>query len=517
MGMRTVAGSTDRIVVIGAGLSGLAAALHLAGRGRQVTVVERDPVPGGRAGRHDKDGYLIDTGPTVLTMPEIIDEALAAVGESLRTRLPLVRLDPAYRAHFADGSVLDVRTDEDAMAEEVRDFAGPAEADGYRRLRRWLVRLHETEFASFIGANLDSPLHVLGPRLLRLIALGGFGRWQRAVGRYIRDERLRRVFTFQALYAGLEPRRALALYAVIAYMDGVGGVYFPRGGIRALPDALAGAAADAGVEFRYATTVVSLERRGRRITAVRTHEGHRIECDAVVLSCELTTAYELLGAAPRRPLPLRPAPSAVVLHLAAPGVWPGTAHHNLLFGHAWDTVFEDLVRAGRLMRDPSLLLTRPTATDPSLAPPGQQLLSILAPVPNLADLPADWDRTGSAYAEKMIEVAAGRLGFAPSTAEPLHLITPADWRRQGLVDGTPFSLAHTFPQNGPFRPANLPRSADNAVLAGCGTVPGVGVPMALVSGRLAADRVTGVPPERNRRIVAGPGHRRIPDAASGRR
>ncbi|MCO5994174.1 phytoene desaturase family protein [Actinoallomurus rhizosphaericola] len=507
--MRTVAGSTDRIVVIGAGLAGLSAALHLAGRGREVTVVERHAVPGGRAGRRDVAGHLLDTGPTVLTMPGVVEDTFAAVGASMEDRLRMIRLDPAYRAHFVDGSVLDVRPDAEAMAEEIRVFAGPKEAAGYRRLRRWLLRLYEVEFERFIGANVDSPLGLLGPKLAQLTLLGGFGPWERAVRRFVHDERLQRVFTFQALYAGVAPRNALALYAVIAYMDTIGGVYFPYGGMRALPDALAGAAADAGVTFRYATTVASLERRGRRVVAVRTEEGDRIECDAVVISCELAVAYRLLGCSPRRVWALRSAPSAVVLHLSAPSVWTGTLHHNLLFGQAWDGVFDDLVLSGRLMRDPSLLLTRPTATDRSLAPPGRQLLSLLAPVPNLTARPADWDSSGPAYARRMLDVVAGRLGFAPSTVETLHLVTPADWDRLGLVAGTPFSLSHTFRQTGPFRPGNVPRSAENAVLAGCGTVPGVGIPSALMSGRLAADRITGVPRGR-RGLVADPGGRLVP-------
>jgi phytoene desaturase len=487
--MRTVPGRTDHVVVVGAGLSGLAAAVHLAGRGRTVTMLERDAGPGGRAGRLDVDGYRLDTGPTVLTMPGIVEETLGAVGAS--GSLDLVRLDPAYRARFADGTTLDVRTDRDAMIEAVREFAGPREAEGYARLRDWLTRLYEVEYAGFIAANIDSPLGLLTPRLARLAALGGFGRWDRAVGRFLRDERLRRVFTFQALYAGSSPHRAPALYAVIAYMDTVGGVYFPRGGMRALSDALAGAAGKAGVEFRYGTTVSALERRGRHVTAVRTAADERITCDAVVLTCELTTSYRLLGHTPRRPWPLVAAPSAVVVHLGTSGGPGATAHHNLLFGRAWRTTFGELIRDGRLMRDPSLLLTRPTATDPALAPYGRQLLSVLAPAPNLARSRLDWDRIGAAYAEELAGLVAARSGPL-GDAEILHVTTPADWRRQGMIAGTPFSLAHTFAQTGPFRPANLPRTADNVVLAGCGTVPGVGIPTALLSGRLAADRVTGV-------------------------
>lgn len=489
--MRTVTGPTDRVVVVGAGLAGLAAALHLAGRDRQVTVVERAAVPGGRTGRADIAGHRVDTGPTVLTMPELLEEPLAAVGATLRDRLDLVPLDPAYRARFADGSSLDVHTDPEAMAETVAAFAGPAEAEGYLRLRSWLTELYRVEFERFIAANVDSPVSLLSTELARLAAMGGFRRLTSVIGRFLRDERLRRVFSFQSLYAGQAPADALALYAVISYMDTVAGVYFPRGGMRAVPDALAAAAEAAGVRFQYGTTVVDLERAGERVRAVRTDTEQRLPCDAVVLTTELPTAYRLLGRTPRRLLPLRPAPSAVVLHLGTKAR-QHTAHHTILFGDAWADTFRDVIRRGRVMSDPSLLVTRPTATDPRLAPPGEDLWYVLAPAPNLHRGGVDWDATGPAYAERLLETVAERL--LPDFADEItmrRLVTPADWARQGMVAGTPFSYAHTFAQTGPFRPGNLPRGVANAVLAGCATVPGVGVPTALVSGRLAADRITG--------------------------
>lgn len=492
--MRKVRGRTDRVVVVGAGFAGLAAALHLAGRGREVTVVEREQWPGGRAGRRDIGGYLIDTGPTVLTMPDLIDEAFAAVGDSLSQRLDLLPLDPAYRAMFADGAAIDVHTDAERMAASVREFAGPQEAAGYRALRDWLDRLYRTEFEGFIAANFDSPLSMLTPQLARLAGLGGFRRWETMVKRYIADPRLRRVFTFQALYAGVAPQDALAVYAVIAYMDTVAGVYFPRGGVRALPDALAAAASDAGVQFRYGSTVTSLERSGDRVNAVVTAGGDRIACDAVVLTTELPLTYELLGRRPRRPLKLRAAPSAVVMHVGCPAIQPPPAHHTILFGDAWDQTFTDIIRDGALMRDPSLLVTRPTASDAGLAPAGHDLLYVLAPAPNLDRGRIDWSNTAEPYTQTMLEAVEQRLlpGLRDG-AEVLHVDTPADWARAGMAAGTPFALAHTFGQTGPFRPANLIRGIDNAVLAGSSTTPGVGVPTTLISGRLAADRVTGVP------------------------
>ncbi|MEO3757186.1 phytoene desaturase family protein [Mycobacterium sp. B14F4] len=499
--MRTVGGNSDRVVVVGAGLAGLSAALQLAGRGRAVTVVERGEHPGGRVGRADIGGYRLDTGPTVLTMPDIIDDAFAAVGETTADRLDLISVEPAYRASFADGSGLHVHSDRDAMAAEIERFAGTGQADGYLRLRKWLTKLYQVEFDGFIASNFDSPLSLVTPQLARLTAIGGFRRWDKMVRRFITDERLQRVFTFQALYAGVPPHRALAVYAVIAYMDTIAGVYFPRGGMRALPDALAAAAADAGVQFHYGSPVSALERSGDRVTAVRTEGGDRIPADAVVLTTELPDTYRLLERTPRRLLRLRPAPSAVVAHVGCRAVEADIDHHTILFGDAWQRTFTDIIDEGRLMADPSLLVTRPTAGDASLAPAGRDLLYILAPAPNLAVGQVDWASTRDTYVGQMMDAVTARVPQLGQDAEVLHVVDPADWARQGMAAGTPFALAHTFGQTGPFRPANTVRGIANVVLAGSSTVPGVGVPTALISGRLAADRITGLPARRARTQV----------------
>ncbi|MGW6491873.1 phytoene desaturase [Streptomyces sp. NPDC055056] len=490
---RTVPGRTDHVVVVGAGLAGLSATLHLLGAGRRVTVVERDLLPGGRAGRLDRGGFRVDTGPTVMTMPDIADEAFAAVGDSLAARVDLIALHPAYRARFADGSSLDVHTDADAMEAEIERFAGSHEAAGYRRLRDWLTRLYRAQMRHFIDANFDSPLSLLTPDLARLAALGGFGRLDARIGHHLKDERLRRVFSFQALYAGIPPARALAAYAVIAYMDTVAGVYFPRGGMHAVPQAMADAAAHAGADLRFGQNVTRLERNGSRVTAVVTDE-ERIPCDAVVLTPDLPVSYRLLGRAPRRPVGIRHSPSAVVLHAGTDRTWPGLAHHTLSFGTAWSRTFDELTRTGQLMSDPSLLITRPTATDPTLAPPGHHLHYILAPCPN-TDIGPDasaWGELAPRYRDSILKELEqrGLDGISSSITEEC-LVTPADWQAQGHAAGTPFSAAHTFAQTGPFRPRNLVRGTDNAVLAGCGTTPGVGVPTVLISGKLAAARITG--------------------------
>ncbi len=300
----------------------------------------------------------------------------------------------------------------------------------------------------------------------------------------------------------MPPQRALAVYAVIAYMDTISGVYFPRGGMRALPDALAASATDAGVEFRYETEVSGLELNGGRVSSVRTSSGEQIRADAVVLTTELPDTYRMLGRVPRRLLPLRPAPSAVVAHVGCRAVGDDVGHHNILFGQAWEQTFRDIIDDGQVMGDPSLLVTRPTASDARLAPDGRDLLYILAPAPNTAVGKIDWASAGPAYTDQSLDKVFQRLPEYGVDAELLHVIDPAGWARQGMAAGSPFALAHTFGQTGPFRPANTVRGVDNVVLSGSSTVPGVGVPTALLSGRLAADRITGaVDRRRHQRVV----------------
>ena len=382
--MKVLSGPTDHVVVVGAGLAGLSAALHLLGAGRRVTVVERDALPGGRAGRIERNGYRMDTGPTVLTMPDLVEEAFAAVGERLADRMELIALHPAYRARFADGSQLDVHTDAEAMEAEVERFAGPAAAAGYRRLRDWLEKLYRVQMRRFIDTNFDSPLQLLHPDLARLAALGGFGRLD------ARDRPLppRRTAAPSLHLPGPVRRRAARtrprrLRRHRLHGHGRRGVLPPRrdarparGPWRTRPPTRAPTSATA-------THVTRLERTGDRITAVITDaRAHPLRRGGP----HPGPARQLRPArhgSPRRPL--RAAPLAVRggparrhrPYLAATG-----PPHDLLRRRLAKRTFHELTRTGRLMSDPSLLITRPTATDPRLAPPGRHLHYILAPCPN---------------------------------------------------------------------------------------------------------------------------------------
>jgi phytoene desaturase len=487
--VRQVSGPTDHVVVVGAGLGGLSAALRLAGAGRRVTVVEREDVPGGRAGLLTDRGYAFDTGPTVLTMPELIADALDCVGEPLEAWLTLDPVSPLYRARYADGSSLDVHASVEAMAEEVRRVCGPREADGYRRFVDFVSDLYRLEMRGFIDRNIDSPLSLVRPALARLAAIGGFRRMAPKVAQYLHDDRMQRVFSFQAMYAGLSPYDALAIYAVIGYMDSVAGVFFPRGGMHAVPRALAGAAEKHGVVLRLGETVTRVEMNGQRAVAVHTSAGDRIPCDAVVLNPDLPVARELMGHPLRRRL--RYSPSCFLLLAGSRTAYPDQAHHTISFGHAWREVFDEIL-GGRLMSDPSFLVTSPTASDPTLAPAGRSSYYVLFPTPNL-DAPLDWRQEGTRYLDRVVQTleCRGWDGFGAGI-EVAHTTTPLDWEARGMRGGTPFAAAHTFGQTGPFRPRNL--WGENVVFAGSGTQPGVGVPMVLISGRLAAERILGPDP-----------------------
>ncbi|MEV0948739.1 phytoene desaturase family protein [Rhodococcus sp. NPDC049939] len=510
--LRTVPGRTDHVVVVGAGLAGLSAALHLTGAGLRVTVLERESSPGGRVGTYTGPGYDMDNGATVLTMPELVRDALAAVGADLESTHPaliLDRLSPAYHARFADGSSLDVHSDPDAMVAEITRLCGPEESVRYLKLRRWLGRIFDAEYDSFMNANFDSPLDLVSsPKaawdLAKLTALGGFGRLGARVDRTVTDPRLRRIFTFQSLYAGVAPADALAVYGAIAHMDTSLGVYYPRGGMRTIALALADALTTAGGQIRFETEVTRIESTGGRAGAVCTAEGDRIDCDALILTPDTAVVDDLLRPVTRRRTRrVRVSPSAVVLHGTVPTAvsaqWPARRHHTIDFGLAWEKTFAEITARsgrGRLMSDPSLLLTRPAVSDPGLVINREGILveplSVLAPCPNLHSAHLDWSRLTEPYVNELLRELETR-GYTEIVTHFAidHVDTPLTWLGKGMSAGSPFAAAHVFRQTGPFRRPNLVTGLDNVVLAGSGTVPGVGVPSVLLSGRLAAARVVG--------------------------
>jgi phytoene desaturase len=482
-----------RVVVIGTGLGGLSAAAHLVRRGHEVTVLERDAQPGGRTGSLRGEGFHVDTGPTVLTLPHILSDTFAAAGRDINSYLTIDPVDPMYRATFADGSVLYVRHAREAMTEEIRSFANAREAGAFNEFCEWLSELYAAEMPRFIDTNYDSPWEVLKRwrGALDIARHGGFGRLDSKVASFFEDDRLRRVFSFQPVLGGLAPGDALALCAVATYMDMVGGVFAPRGGMHMVPVALARAIVDAGAAIRYGTPVTRILRGGdNAVTGVEIGGSERLAADAVVCNVDLPVAYNtLLGGvdAPRAARRGRYSPSCLLWVAGVRGAAPdGAARHNLHFGDQWDDAFKAIIKRGVRMTDPSILVSMQSVGDPLAAPAGCSTIYAFEPVPNL-DGKVDWGRDGDRLADDLRRRVA-QLGY-PTDAIIERTIDPLDWEAAGLERGTPFSLSHTVRQSGPFRPNNVDARVPGLVFTGASTLPGVGVPFVLLSGKLAARRV----------------------------
>lgn len=482
------------VVVVGAGLGGLAAAVRLAAAGREVTLVEALETPGGCCGTANLGEYRFDTGPSVLTMPDVLADVFAAAGEDMEHLLPLRRLDPYYRLRYHDGSHLDIVPGEEAMTERVRELCGAAEADRYRRFRIRLGELFAAEWPSFIDRDMTRLRSLAQPGVLaRLAALGGFRRLDRLVEAHLTDPRLIRAHTFQALYVGLSPRRALGIYAVIAHMDTVGGVFFPEhGGMHAIPQALAAVAEKAGARIRYGTRAVRVEADSSGVCAVRLDTGERLAARHVVVACDLPRAHAGLlpaGAGDWRLRRPRHSPSCLVLHFGLDRKLIGQAHHTLHFGRQWASTFSAL-SAGRPQPDPSLLVTYPES-DTAAAPRGHATLTVLEPTANL-DGGNDWHRLAPQLEDRLLGRLAD-LGYGDLADAPRLTFDPLTWARRGHSAGTPFALDHRFSQTAWFRPAGRARRVPGLHFAGMHTAPGVGVPPVLISGRLAAQRILETP------------------------
>jgi phytoene desaturase len=482
-----------RVVVVGAGLGGLSAAAHLVGRGHDVTIVERSATAGGRVGSFVEGGFRIDTGPTLLTMPGLLEEVFAAAGREMSSYLQLTRVDPMYRAAFSDGSVLHVHHDREAMADALGEFANAQAARGYFEFCDWLDRLFALSMPNLIDTNFDG---VGGAArrwrcLLELTRLGAFRRLERKLAACFDDERLRQMFGFHALAIGLTPHEARGASAVGAYMMFHDGVYAPRGGMQAVPAALAAAVADAGASIRYSSPVTRLLRGGGgTVSGVEIGGTERLVADAVVCNVDLPVAYRTLVGGLDGPRPARRgwfAPSSLLWAAGVKGGPPAEAvHRNVHFGDPSSNAVRAVIRRGVRMSDPTTIVSVPSLTDPSLAPEGTTALQVVEPVPNL-DGKVDWSRDGARLINDLRR-RVSLLGY-PSDVLVEHSVDPLDWDASGLERGTPWGLSHIVRQSGPLRPSNFDERVPGLAFAGASTVPGTGVPFVLLSGKLAAQRV----------------------------
>ena len=459
---------------------------------------------GGKSSQFNSNGYTIDAGPSVLTMLPIIDTIFAALGEKSSDHLDLVKLDTLYKANFASGNdpygegSISVRANREEMIEEIRTVAGPKDAEAFTRFSHYLKDLYDAEFDQFIDRNFDSLLDFLKPisPTIKLLKLGAFRKLNSIVSDYFSDARLVKLFSFQSLYAGVSPFEALGIYAVITYMDTIAGVYFPKGGMAQLPIAIGKVLAENGVAVRTNTKVASILRSNGlsgSVTGVQLEDGSRESFDVVISNAEAAITYkQLLGqpSPPRKIARSEYSPSALLMLLgtkAKPSV--DVAHHNIFFGDSWKEAFVELIDEGRQMTNASTLVTIPSFSDPNLAKGDGSSLYCLEPVPNLSGK-IDW-KNERQYAVENFKSSLRRakvLSDDPTDIEAERIIDPLDWQAMGMEMGTPFSISHRFFQSGPFRPANSDKKVPGLFFASASTTPGVGVPMVLVSGRLAAER-----------------------------
>jgi len=483
--------SARHAVVIGAGFGGIAAALRLRARGLAVTLIDQCPRLGGRAQVFERDGFRFDAGPTVLTAPFLFEELFARFDKRLSDYVELIPLAPWYRFRFADGTMFDYGPDEATTEAEIARLS-PDDVAGWRRFGAHSRAVYELAFDGLA----DQPFH--DPRTLirqvpAFIRLRAFDSVWRCVSRFMRDDRLRRAFSIQPLLLGGNPFTTTSIYTLINHLERADGIWFPRGGTGALVDALGTLLREEGVATRLATTVRRIDVKGRRTTGVTLADGERVPADLVVSNGDPMHVYrELVSAdalSPMARLRLRRASLSMglfVLFFGTHRQWPEVAHHTITFAERHRGLLDDIFERKVLADDMSLYLHRPTATDPSFAPPGGDSFYVLCPVPNLEATDIDWREVGPRLAERILAhleetVLPGLRGHLG----PTFWMTPEDFRSDYASHaGAGFSIAPKFTQSAWFRFHNRGEGIAGLFHVGAGTHPGAGMPGVLLSARV---------------------------------
>ena len=492
---------SESVGIIGGGLGALAAAVTLAARGYRVVLFERNHWLGGKAAVLEGDGFRFDMGPTILTVPSVLARIFAEVGQRLEEELVLVRLDPQWRSFFADGTALDLVQDPAAMSRNLDAFAAGA-GTGYRRfleLSRQMHRISERYFfwrpvgglwemfdarATFRRATLRELFNV---RPGRTVA--------ETVRAAVKDARVAQMLDHFTQYVGSAPDASPAVLCAIAHMQTSEGVWYPHGGMAAVPQALARLAIRLGVEVRLGTGVrrILLDDAGA-VVGLETDEGESVPLAAVISNADAVRTYrELLGGKPDRHFQRRhryePACSGVVLFLGLDRRYDHLAHHNFAFSEDPEAEFDAIYRKGEPAADPTCYICAPARTDPVVAPPGGEALYVLVHTPYLRPH-HDWKRLFPAYRRTVLEKLARTAGLTglPERIRFESYLTPEDiHRRYGVLDGAIYGLASHGRWLGAFKPSNRRPDVPGLYLAGGAAHPGPGMPMVLMSGWVAAD------------------------------
>jgi phytoene desaturase len=472
-----------RAVVIGAGLGGLAAALRLKGQGHDVTVVERRARPGGRAYQLKDAGYTWDMGPSLITMPWVLEETFAAGGLNLQSEVVLRRLDPMYRIHWANEERhFDFADDRERLVAEVAKFSARDAA----QVEPFLAALEPIYRDGILAAGRRAFLGVgdfagLVPRMVQLRAVEPLHHF---VSRYFEHERVREAFSFHSLFIGGDPHRVPAIYGALVYLQATEGGWYTEGGVYALVEAMA-----RGLDVRCGEGVERVEHTGGRVTGVRLEGGERLPADVVVSNADVLRTHELLGRrAPVRRL--RPTMSCFLLYLGTDRQFPKLLHHTLLVGHGYRDFIRTVTRGTALPKTLSTYVHVPSRSEPAMAAPGGDSVYALLPVPNLT-AGIDWERESDRLRDALVrdyEETFGLTGLGDSIRVE-HRMTPPDFLSElGAVQGNAFSLEPTLQQSAYFRQPNRDRRLRGMYFVGGGTHPGAGIPGVL----LGAEVTTGL-------------------------
>ncbi len=482
----------ERVVVVGAGPGGLAAAMLLARAGLSVHVIERQAQAGGRTTTLEGDGFRFDVGPTFFLYPRVLEEIFAAVGRNLHDEVNLIRLDPQYRLVFGGGGELLATPNVERMEQAIAGLS-PEDAPNFRRFlddnRHKLARFRDILERPFLSwRDLFSPALLKALPMLRpWLSLDG------ELARYFRDPRLRLAFSFQSKYLGMSPFQCPSLFSILSFLEYEHGVFHPLGGCGAVTEAMARVARDLGVTFSLGEDVREILFEGRRAVGVRTSHGER-RADALIVNADFAQAMTRLVPdalrrrwTNRRIEKKRFSCSTFMLYLGIEGRCDDLAHHTIYMARDYTRNLEDIEKRHVLSDDPSFYVQNPCVTDPALAPPGRSSLYVLAPVthqhPNV-----DWTVERQRYRALVLRQLS-KVGIEDIEDRICweQTVTPADWEHgHQIYRGATFNLAHNLNQMLHLRPRNRFEDLDGVYLVGGGTHPGSGLPVIFESARITA-------------------------------
>ena len=477
-------------IVIGSGFGGLAAAVRLGARGYRVTVLEKLDAPGGRAYVFRQDGFTFDGGPTIVTAPFLLEELWALCGRRLADDVDLRPISPFYRIRFHDGAVFEYTGDAEAMRAQVALFSS-RDVAGYEAFMRASQAIYRVGFEQLGDVPFESwtDMARLVPQLVRL---GSLRSVHQLVGKYVKDERLRTVLSFHPLLVGGNPFAASSIYSLICFLERRWGVHFAMGGTGALVSGLADLIACQGGRIRCNAEVAEILVENNAACGVRLANGDTLRADVVVSNaCSAFTYSKLLPARHRRRWTDkriargRYSMSLFVWYFGTRRRYEDVAHHTILLGPRYRELLRDIFTRHKLAEDFSLYLHRPTATDPSLAPPGCDSFYVLSPVPHLQS-GTDWEAEAEPYRQKIAKALSNSiLPGLEGEIVTSRMMTPQDFSDRLLsYRGAAFGLEPILTQSAWFRPHNKSEEVANLFLVGAGTHPGAGLPGVLSSARV---------------------------------